>query len=126
MPARDRPMLASSRLTFDNDGSAAPAGVTPGPCSYPPCLRFSGPHVHVPALILLDEAGGDVELVALRGAGFGGEQVNTIPTKAHHRYVISFRERSEEECHWPDEVLARLVELNAERAAEEEQSGLRR
>ena len=28
----------------------------------------------------------------------GGEEVNTSPTHAHHRYVINFGERSEEEC----------------------------
>lgn len=34
----------------------------------------------------------------------GGEEVNSSPTHAHHRYVINFGERSEEECRqrWPD------------------------
>jgi len=34
----------------------------------------------------------------------GGEEVNTSPTQAHHRYVINFRDRSEEHCRerWPD------------------------
>lgn len=34
----------------------------------------------------------------------GGEEVNTSPAHAHHRYVINFGERSEEECRrrWPD------------------------
>ena len=34
----------------------------------------------------------------------GGEEVNTSPTHAHHRYVINFAERSEAECRrrWPD------------------------
>ncbi|NWG14810.1 MAG: N-6 DNA methylase [Acidobacteria bacterium] len=34
----------------------------------------------------------------------GGEEVNTSPTHAYHRYVINFGERSEEECRrrWPD------------------------
>ena len=34
----------------------------------------------------------------------GGEEVNTSPTHAHHRYVINFAERSEAECrrHWPE------------------------
>ena len=34
----------------------------------------------------------------------GGEEVNTSPTHAHHRYVINFGERSEAECRrrWPD------------------------
>jgi len=33
----------------------------------------------------------------------GGEEVNSSPTHAHHRYVIDFRDRGEEECrqHWP-------------------------
>ena len=37
----------------------------------------------------------------------GGEEVNTSPTHAHHRYVINLGERSETECRrrWPD-VLA--------------------
>ena len=34
----------------------------------------------------------------------GGEELNTSPTHAHHRYVINFAERSEAECRrrWPD------------------------
>ena len=34
----------------------------------------------------------------------GGEEVNTSPTHAHHRYVINFAERSDAECRrrWPD------------------------
>ena len=34
----------------------------------------------------------------------GGEEVNTNPMHKHHRYVINFGERTEEECwrHWPD------------------------
>jgi hypothetical protein len=34
----------------------------------------------------------------------GGEEVNTSPNHTHHRYVISFGERSEEECRrrWPE------------------------
>ena len=34
----------------------------------------------------------------------GGEEVNTSPTHAHHRYVINFGERTEEECRkrWPE------------------------
>ncbi|MFM7615617.1 MAG: hypothetical protein ACKO4R_15680, partial [Synechococcales cyanobacterium] len=34
----------------------------------------------------------------------GGEEVNSSPTHAHHRYVINFGERSEEECrkNYPD------------------------
>ena len=34
----------------------------------------------------------------------GGEEVNTSPIHTHHRYVINFGDRSEEECRqrWPD------------------------
>jgi len=34
----------------------------------------------------------------------GGEEVNSSPTHSHHRYVINFGERSEEECwrEWPE------------------------
>ncbi|PDW03689.1 Eco57I restriction-modification methylase domain-containing protein [Candidatus Viridilinea mediisalina] len=34
----------------------------------------------------------------------GGEEINTSPSHSHHRYVINFGERSEEECrtNWPD------------------------
>ena len=34
----------------------------------------------------------------------GGQEVNSSPTHAHHRYVINFGERGEEECRrqWPD------------------------
>ena len=34
----------------------------------------------------------------------GGEEVNSSPSHAHHRYVINFGERSEEECRreWPE------------------------
>ena len=34
----------------------------------------------------------------------GGEEVNSSPTHAHHRYVINFGERSEKECRreWPE------------------------
>jgi hypothetical protein len=34
----------------------------------------------------------------------GGEEVNSSPAHAHHRYVINFGERSEEECRreWPE------------------------
>ena len=40
----------------------------------------------------------------------GGQEVNTSPTQAHHRYVINFGERSEAECRrrWPD--LMEIVE----------------
>jgi hypothetical protein len=34
----------------------------------------------------------------------GGDEMNTSPTHAHHRYIIDFGERGEEECRrrWPD------------------------
>ncbi|MCP9883343.1 N-6 DNA methylase [Cyanobium sp. Alchichica 3B3-8F6] len=34
----------------------------------------------------------------------GGEEVNSSPTHAHHRYVVNFGERSEDECwrEWPE------------------------
>ena len=40
----------------------------------------------------------------------GGEEVNSSPTHTHHRYVINFGERSEEECRreWPE--LMKIVE----------------
>ena len=40
----------------------------------------------------------------------GGEEVNTSPTHAHHRYVINFGECDEDECwdRWPD--LMKIVE----------------
>jgi hypothetical protein len=40
----------------------------------------------------------------------GGKEVNDSPTHAHHRYVINFGDRSEEECRreWPE--LMRIVE----------------
>jgi hypothetical protein len=45
----------------------------------------------------------------------GGEEVNGSPTHAHHRYVINFGERSEEECRrkWPDlmGIVERKVKL---------------
>ena len=46
----------------------------------------------------------------------GGEEVNSSPTHAHHRYVINFGERSEEECRreWPElvEIVERKVKPN--------------
>ena len=43
----------------------------------------------------------------------GGEEVNSSPTHAHHRYVIDFRDRSEDECQraWPHlmEIVQRKV-----------------
>jgi hypothetical protein len=46
----------------------------------------------------------------------GGEEVNTSPTHAHHRYVINFGERTEAECRerWPE-----LVEIVEEKVKPE-------
>ena len=43
----------------------------------------------------------------------GGQEVNTSPTHAHHRYVIDFRERTEQVCRvgWPQ-----LMQILEERA----------
>jgi hypothetical protein len=40
----------------------------------------------------------------------GGEEMNSSPTHAHHRFVINFGERSEEECRseWPE--LMKIIE----------------
>jgi hypothetical protein len=40
----------------------------------------------------------------------GGEEVNSSPTHAHHRYVINFGERSEEECRRECPELMAIVE----------------
>ena len=47
----------------------------------------------------------------------GGEEVNTSPTHAHHRYVINFGERSEAECRrrWPDLMAIVEAKLKPER-----------
>ena len=46
----------------------------------------------------------------------GGEEVNSSPTHAHHRYVINLGERSEEDCRreWPDlmTIIERKVRPN--------------
>jgi hypothetical protein len=54
----------------------------------------------------------------------GGEEVNTSPTHEHHRYVINFGARREEECrrHWPDliaivEAKVKPVRLKVKRKA---------
>ncbi len=49
----------------------------------------------------------------------GGEEVNTSPTHAHHRYVINFGERSEEECRqrWPDLMAIVEAKVKPERDA---------
>lgn len=48
----------------------------------------------------------------------GGEEVNTSPTHAYHRYVINFGERSEEECrrNWPDLMAIIEAKVKPERA----------
>jgi hypothetical protein len=48
----------------------------------------------------------------------GGEEVNTSPTHAHHRYVIDFGERSEEECRqrWPDLMAIVEAKVKPDRA----------
>ena len=54
----------------------------------------------------------------------GGEEVNDGPTQAHHRYVISFGEMSEEEARrWPD--LMRIVEekVKPERMRQKDEGG---
>ena len=47
----------------------------------------------------------------------GGEEVNTSPTHAHHRYVINFGEREEEECwrHWSDLMAVTDAKVKPER-----------
>jgi hypothetical protein len=46
----------------------------------------------------------------------GGEELNATPTQAHHRYVINFGSRSEEECrrNWPE--LMAIVEAKVKPA----------
>ena len=48
----------------------------------------------------------------------GGEEVNTSPTQAHHRYAINFGDLAEDKCriHWPD-VMA-IVEQRVKPARE--------
>jgi hypothetical protein len=49
----------------------------------------------------------------------GGQEVNDSPTYAHHRYVINFGERSEEECRtrWPELMAIVEERVKPERAA---------
>jgi hypothetical protein len=49
----------------------------------------------------------------------GGEEVNTSPTHAHHRYVINFGERTEEECwrRWPELMAIVEEKVRPERTA---------
>jgi hypothetical protein len=50
----------------------------------------------------------------------GGEELNTSPTHAHHRYVINFGERSEEECRrcWPAAMAIVENKVKPERLAQ--------
>ena len=50
-----------------------------------------------------------------------GREVNTSPTHAHHRYVIDFGERSEDECRllWPDLMAIVEQRVKPERAAKD-------
>jgi hypothetical protein len=52
----------------------------------------------------------------------GGEEVNTSPTYAYHRYAINFGERSEEECrrNWPQLMAIVEERVRPERAAKTE------
>src|SRR5262249_3013719 len=49
----------------------------------------------------------------------GGEEINTSPTHAHHRYVINFGERNEEECRrtWPELMAILEAKVKPEREA---------
>jgi len=51
----------------------------------------------------------------------GGEEVNTSPAHAHHRYVINFDERSEEECRgqWPDLMAIVTAKVKPERTTKD-------
>jgi hypothetical protein len=50
----------------------------------------------------------------------GGEEVNTSPRHAHHRYVINFNERSEGECRrrWPELTAIVEAKVKPERMAQ--------
>ena len=58
----------------------------------------------------------------------GGEEVNTSPTHTHHRYVINFGDRTEDECRhrWPD--LMAIVEdrVKPERQRQKDRGALDR
>jgi hypothetical protein len=47
----------------------------------------------------------------------GGDEVNTSPTHAHHRYVIDFRDGSQQECRrrWPDVMAIVEAKVKPER-----------
>ena len=51
----------------------------------------------------------------------GGEELNTSPTHAHHRYVINFGERNEEECRrrWPEIMTIVEERVRPERATKD-------
>ena len=57
----------------------------------------------------------------------GGEEVNSSPTHAHHRYVINFGERSEEECRreWPELMAIVERKVKPERTCESNREGCR-
>jgi hypothetical protein len=50
----------------------------------------------------------------------GGEEVNSSPTHAHHRYVINFGEQNEEECRreWPEMMAIVERKVKPERLAQ--------
>ncbi|MFN4866426.1 MAG: Eco57I restriction-modification methylase domain-containing protein [Cyanobium sp.] len=56
----------------------------------------------------------------------GGEEVNSSPTHSHHRYVINFGDRSEEQCKalWPEvlDIVERKVKPAREEAAKKSNS----
>ena len=58
----------------------------------------------------------------------GGEEVNTSPTHAHHRYVINFGERSEAECRrrWPDLMAIVKDRVKPERQRQKDKGALER
>ena len=57
----------------------------------------------------------------------GGEEVNSSPTHAHHRYVINFGERSEEECRreWPELMAIVERKVKPERDSSRQRDGRR-
>ena len=58
----------------------------------------------------------------------GGEEVNSSPTHAHHRYVINFGERSEEECRreWANLMMILEKKVKPERDAQKDNADGRR
>ena len=52
----------------------------------------------------------------------GGEEINSSPIHAHHRYVINFGERSEDECRlrWPDLMPIIEARVKPERIAQKD------